>query len=434
MSELRWVGATDMAHAIRSAQVTARAVLEALIERVETLNPPLNAVVSTNWQLARAHADAADAQVASGATLGALHGVSMTVKDLLDVKDLECTYGSRQLAGRIADQDAEVVQRLRAAGAIIVGKTNTDTFGMDVQCVSEMYGRTNNPWNLDRTPGGSSGGPAAAIAAGIVPLELGTDASGSLRIPAHCCGVFSHKPTYGLVPNSVPTPPGPGGPPFALLTYGPMARSVADLDLTMSVLADDWPLGSNSPSRAPRIAWSVDFLTPSGRDVRRLFTSVVERAAASGMELVPLDGRAFQLAGQAMQLFGPLASIDPTSHESAELLRQRDSLAQQVDELFADVDAWLLPVMPVPAPPHVESGAPIDVDGEQRDYWPVFTANSAPFNVTGHPATTLPIGLSPDGLPVGIQVIGRRGSDHQLLRVAAQLEAMVRFNAHPRSG
>ncbi len=127
------------------------------------------------------------------------------------------------------------------------------------------------------------------------------------------------------------------------------------------------------------------------------------------MELVPLDGRAFELAGQAMQLFGPLASIDPTSHESAELLRQRDS-GPAGRPLFADVDAWLLPVMPVPAPPHVESGAPIDVDGEQRDYWPVFTANSAPFNVTGHPATTLPIGLSPDGLPIGIQLIGRRGS------------------------
>src|SRR5260370_27001271 len=212
------------------------------------MNPPLNAVVSTNWESARAQAEAADARVASGARLGPLHGVSMTVKDLLDVKGLECTYGSRQLAGRIADEDAEVVRRLRAAGAIIVGKTNTATFGMDVQCVSEMYGRTNNPWNLDRTPGGSSGGPAAAIAAGVVPLELGTDASGSLRIPAHCCGVVSHKPTYGLVPNTVPTAPGPGGPPFALLAYGPMARSVADLELAMAVLADDWRGESSSSS------------------------------------------------------------------------------------------------------------------------------------------------------------------------------------------
>jgi Asp-tRNA(Asn)/Glu-tRNA(Gln) amidotransferase A subunit family amidase len=331
MSDLRWVGVVDLAHAIRSRQITAKAVLEALIERVETLNPPLNAVVSTDWPVARAQADAADARVASGATLGALHGVSMTIKDLLDVKGLECTYGSRQLAGRIADQDAEVVRRVRAAGAIIVGKTNTATFGMDVQCVSEMYGRTNNPWSLERTPGGSSGGPAAALAAGIVPLELGTDASGSLRIPAHCCGVVAHKPTYGLVPNTVPTPPGPGGPPFALLAFGPMARSVADLELTMSVLADEWP--ARTPGSGVRIGWAADFLTPSGRDMRGLIESLAQRATAGGMELVPLDGRVFQLAGEAMQLFGRLASIDPTSHESADVLRQREAIAQQVDDL-----------------------------------------------------------------------------------------------------
>src|SRR5207244_10278230 len=132
------------------------------------------------------------AQLAQGRTVGPLHGASMTVKDLLDVKGLESTAGSRQLAGRIATDDAEAVRRLRAAGAIIVGKTNTATFGFDMQTISELYGRTNNPWNVERTSGGSSGGPGAALAAGMVPLELGTDASGSLRIPAHCCGVAAH--------------------------------------------------------------------------------------------------------------------------------------------------------------------------------------------------------------------------------------------------
>jgi amidase len=266
----------------------------------------------------------------------------------------------------------------------------------------------------------------------MVPLELATDASGSLRIPAHCCGVAAHKPTYGLVSNALPALPGPGGPPFALLAFGPMARSVADLDLTMGILADGWATSAAGTAGARvRIGWAADFLQPSGQEVRAIIESVAERAAASGMQLVPLDARAVELAAQAGPLFGPLGSIDPAAPESADLLRQREDLAEQFDQLLDGVDAWMLPVLPVPAPPHVETGAPIDVDGEQRDYWQVFTANSFAFNVTGHPATSLPVGLSDTGLPVGIQLVGRRMTDRRLRFVAAALEAVVRFDSHP---
>jgi amidase len=213
-----------------------------------------------------------------------------------------------------------------------------------------------------------------------------------------------------------------------------MARSVADLNLAMSILADGWTSAAASKAGpGMRIGWAADFLQPSGREVRAVVESVAERAAASGMELVPLDARAVELAARTGELFGPLASIDPAAPESAELLRQREYLAEQVDELLARVDAWLLPVLPVPAPPHVETSAPIDVDGEQRDYWQVFTANLFPFNVTGHPATSLPVGLARSGLPVGIQLVGRRRSDGRLLSVAAALEVVAQFDSHPNS-
>jgi amidase len=149
------------------------------------------------------------------------------------------------------------------------------------------------------------------------------------------------------------------------------------------------------------------------------------------MELVPLDSRAVELAARTGELFGPLASIDPTAAESADLLRQRESLAEQFDGLLEGFDAWILPVLPIPAPPHVEPSTPIDVDGEQRDYWQVFTANSFPFNVTGQPATALPVGLASSGLPVGVQLVGRRQTDRHLLAVAAALEAIVQFDRHP---
>jgi amidase len=190
--DLDWATATELAASIRSGAVRARDVLEAQIDRVERWNPRLNAIIASDWDRARSAADAADVATQQGAAIGALHGIVMSVKDTIDVEGMSSTAGSASLAGRVAARDAESVRRLRSAGAIIGARSNAPAFADDAQTDSDLYGRTNNPWDLSRTAGGSSGGAAAAVAAGLVPLELGSDMGGSLRIPAHFCGVAAH--------------------------------------------------------------------------------------------------------------------------------------------------------------------------------------------------------------------------------------------------
>jgi amidase len=249
--------ASDLLTALGRRTVSSRELLESYLSRIERYNPDLNAVVTLDAEKARAAADAADAATMRGETAGALHGLPVTIKDSLATAGLRTTSGAAELADYIPDQDAVAVARLRAAGAIIMGKTNLPTFAGDAQSYNDLFGTTNNPWDLARTPGGSSGGSAAVIAAGLSALELGSDIGGSLRIPAHYCGVYTLKPTYGIVPLTGHIPPLPGTlSETDVCVVGPLARSAADLDRCLALIA--------GPSDGQAMAWRLRLPAPRG--------------------------------------------------------------------------------------------------------------------------------------------------------------------------
>ena len=437
--ELEWATATELTRSIRDGAVRARDVLEAQIERFERWNPSINAIVAYDWDLARSAADAADLATRRGAAVGPLHGLVMSVKDTIDVAGMSSTAGSASLAGRVAERDAEAVRRLRAAGAIIGARSNAPAFADDAQTNSDLYGRTNNPWDLSRTPGGSSGGATAAVAAGLVPLELGSDTGGSLRIPANFCGVAAHKPTAGLVPGEGHVPPPPGRPSFPDVStaIGPIARSVADLRLAMEILVGAVPIRGATGRR--RLAWSPDTVTASGTEMRHAIEDVAAGAARAGFEVQELAPDAFDLAGAGM-VHARLVDVvettwfgggTPDYATVVELMAAQQAYAERLDSLLADVDAWMLPITPVGAPQHRPKLTPIEVDGEPRDYWEVLIGSCRPFNLTGNPATAIPVALGSDGLPLGVQLVGRRWDDFALLGTAAELESIVDFRHHP---
>lgn len=281
---IHWMSATTIAQAIASDELRSVDVLEHLVERVRRLDGPVNAVV--HWDLDRARADAAAADRAAaqarreGAALGPLHGVPMTVKDSFQTAGCVTTSGSPDLAHFVPDVDAWPVARLREAGAVVFAKTNLPLFADDIQTFNDVYGTTNNPHALDRTPGGSSGGSAAAVAMGFTPIELGSDIGGSIRVPAHYSGVMGHKPSYGIVPGHGQIPGMPGTLSQAdLAVVGPLARTVDDLEAALDVLAgpDRWDVPAWKlelpPPRAVELAdlriaaWLDDPRCPDRRDV-----------------------------------------------------------------------------------------------------------------------------------------------------------------------
>ena len=238
MGELRYRSASECLALLRSRKVSSLELVDACIARIETLNPDLNAVVAKDYDRARESARAADAARSKGEDLGALHGLPMTIKDALETAGLVTTSGAPELRDHVPGEDAVAVRRALDAGAIVLGKTNLPLYAGDWQTFNAVYGRTNNPWDVTRTVGGSSGGAAASIAAGFVPLEIGSDIGGSIRTPANYCGVYGHKPSHGIVParGHIPGPPGTKSEPD-LAVVGPLARTAGDLRLALDVIA-----------------------------------------------------------------------------------------------------------------------------------------------------------------------------------------------------
>jgi amidase len=466
----------QLGHALRDREISSRELLDLLLARVERLNPALNAIVAFDIERARAEAEAADRQTARGVAGGPLHGLPMTVKDVWETEGLVTTSGAPELAQYVPRADALAVDRLRRAGAIIFGKTNTPLYASDMQTYNDVYGRTGNPWDLTRTPGGSSGGAAAALAAGLTPLELGSDIGGSIRNPAHFTGVYGLKPSWGVVPVRGHIP----GPPGSLVTAevgvaGPLARSVADLRTALSVLAGPlpedavaWRLdldpgpdpGAVSGLRIASVLAEGTDVVPLARDVRGSLESYAARLTDAGarVEAVPLpvplaDGfRVWRDIVQpiigaglpepefaALAAQGDVAGADSrggdSSTRAALTSRYRDWIAavdrrqmqrQAWARLFADYDAVLAPVMPTTAFPH--DTAPfgdrvLDVDGTKVPYF-FGIAWCAAVGAVLLPVVTLPTGKpEPAGLPVGVQVIGPFLSDLRLLRIAELLDA-----------
>jgi amidase len=473
---------THLVDALQARRVSAVELLKQSIARIEKHDGAINAVVVRDFERAQTVAARADAQLAHGDRRPLL-GVPMTVKEAINVAGLPTTWGIPGTQAIEVRESAVAVQRLDRAGAVIIGKTNVATQLGDWQTFNAVYGTTNNPWDTTRTPGGSSGGGAAALAAGFVSLELGSDLNGSLRIPAHCCGVFAHKPTFGLVPTRGFAPPGVPvlsvneDVDFAVL--GPMARSAADLARALDVIAgpDDADAIAYTLSLPPaRHAKLRDFrvlvldehpLVALSGDVRAVLQHVatdLERAGcrvARGSDRLPdLETTARAFVHLLMAFFGAdmpdadyegvkaaVAHLPPTDPATAELRglvsshrdwismnRARIGIADQWRRLFREWDVVLCPVLPTPAFAHDHSPIDrrtIDVDGARVPYklQPIWMSVAS---FAGLPATAMPAGRDRAGLPIGIQAIGPYLEDRTTIAFAQLFEREFgRFVAPP---
>ena len=464
MKSLLHKPAWELAELIRNKTLSPVELMKITLERIEAVNPIINAFVALRADQAMAEAKRMEAQIAGGNAPGPLAGIPVGVKDLEDVEGMVTSFGSIPYKENVAEQDSVQVARLRRAGAIIVGKTNTPEFGFTGFTKNRLYGVTRNPWNRERTPGGSSGGSAAAVAAGMVPLATGSDAGGSIRIPACYSGCFGIKPTFGRIPM------GPTDPLHMTRTWtlGPLTRTVADAALYMDCTAGDHPADPESLSQ-PRFSYleslktepavlKIGFSPDLGyARVQKDVMALVKKAAATFEEMGhqvdiwngPLpdvslawsDLMNWELCGQ---LYEDLENIRPelgrtlaqsldnakdlSFHDQLSIQKIRTGLNKALWKFFNDFDLLLTPTMPTeafaakgPPPSHID-GEPIPLLGA--------VAFTYPFNLSGHPAATVRAGLTESGLPAGLQIIGPRHSDALVLQAAYQYEQASPWNEH----
>ncbi len=446
---------TQLAAAIRAGHVSATEVLEAHLAQIDKHNPALNAIVTMDAERAHERAREADKALTRGQVWGPLHGVPFTLKDAHSTAGMRTTTGFPPLADYVPQEDSTVTARLKAAGGILIGKTNVAVMLADFQSNNPIFGRTNNPWNIERTPGGSSGGAAAALTSGMTPFEIGTDLSGSIRIPAHFCGLFGLKTTEnrvslaGLIPG-LPTPRSVR----IMSCIGPMARTVEDLALLYPIIAgpdgrdtevqpvpvDDVP---ELKLKKLRIAFAPTFPGfPVAADIRDAVEELAKQlnplsAAVEEATLPELDFNQELLS--AGELIGmAIGAFQPEEHERRttlaqylEALHRRDQSIIAWEQFFDEWDVLLCPPSMVTAFPHCETGSPLQVDGQKVEYWMV-SAHCTLFNYTGHPAVVLPYKLDGDGLPIGVQMVGKRWDESRLLAIAKAIsEVTGKFQRPP---
>jgi Asp-tRNA(Asn)/Glu-tRNA(Gln) amidotransferase A subunit family amidase len=455
--ELCWLPATTLARMIKRRKVSPVEVVNAALARIDAINPILNAYVTVTAEQARRDARAAERALGKrGARLGPLHGVPFSVKDLVITRGVRTTFGTPLYRDNVPTEDAPIVARLKAAGGIMLGKTNTPTMGWIGATHNLLFGITRNPWNLDRTPGGSSGGASAAAAAGLGPLHVGTDGGGSIRIPASCAGIFGFKASYGRVPIH------PASGAWSLSHVGPMTRTVADAALMLNACAGpdecdqyslpaergDYVKALSGSLKGWRLAWSDDlgFADCVDPDV----AAVCARAARAFRELgcrveevtprwpSPFEAWSEIFCGGIATRLAPYldrrSEIDPGLVRIIEgTLRNPptkyvqawfDRLAwwQHPRAFFEKYDLLLTPTIACP-PFKVGLDNPTEIAGRSvTPYaWLPFTY---PFNLTGQPAASVPCGFTSDGLPVGLQIVGRRFADRAVLQAAAAFERL----------
>jgi Asp-tRNA(Asn)/Glu-tRNA(Gln) amidotransferase A subunit family amidase len=460
----RWTAAA-IAQDVRGGRRSVAEVVDEALDRIAGANGALNAFCEVRPRAARAAAAALDARIAAGENPGSLAGVPVAVKDVIWEAGVEATDGSRSLLGFVPEESATIVRRLTDAGAIVVGRTNVPEFCYRGICANDLYGVTSNPWDLGRTPGGSSGGSAAAVAAGLVPLAIGTDGGGSIRIPSSFCGVAGFKPTYGVVPRE------PQWPGWLTLTHeGPIAFTVEDCALMQSVIAGpdlrdpmslpplprDPDARGRGDLRGLRVAYSEDLgYVPVDDGVRRAFSAAIERFAWLGAELVaahpepfspnPVDIWNTLTTTDNLASEGPLLEtgrvgadarglIEPGADVSGlEYVRARNAqweYARAWGRFMTEYDLLLTPAMECVAFEHGRTG-PATIAGEPiGDFYDDFCHFSYPFNLTGQPAISVPMGTAEHGLPVGLQIVGRRFEDDLVLAAGAAWE---RLGAWPRA-
>lgn len=474
MSEWAFRSTAELARALCERKVGAVELLDHYLARAERHNPRINAIVAWDVERARERARSADAALARGESWGALHGVPMTIKDSIEVAGMPTTSGAPALRDHRPAEHAPAAQRAVDAGAIVFGKTNLPIYAGDFQSYNDVYGQTNNPWDVTRVPGGSSGGAAAALAAGLTGFEIGSDIGGSIRNPSHYCGVYGLKPSHGLVPTRGHIP----GPPGTLATadisvIGPMGRGVADLALGLDVLAGPdrleargWRLALPPPRherlRDFRVAvWLDHPLCPVDGEVLACLQAAVEAVARAGAQVDektrPADG-AESFSVYLRLLFGVLASGFPPAalatfdaalpglapdnvsfqtdtvrgvsqrhRDWTAVDEHRQRLRWRWDAFFRDFDVLLAPVVPTVAFPHDHSeqtARTVTVNGApfpymQQLFWAGLT------NVVYLPAVAAPVGLAQSGLPVGIQIAAPYLEDRTAIRFAELLAGVI---------
>jgi amidase len=436
--------ASAMVADLARGATTAARLCEEAIERIERLDGPINAVAIRDFDRARGAAAEADAALGRGERRPLL-GLPMTVKESFDIAGLRSSWGVPMMNGWVAQRDATAVARLKAAGAVILGKTNVAMWLADWQSDNPVYGRVNNPLDLARTPGGSSGGSAAALAAGMVPLELGSDIGGSIRVPAAFCGVYGHKPSYGLVPGRGHSPGGADGASPVLGVFGPLARSAADLDLALGVIAgpdDGDEVGYRLALPAPRHERLADYrvlvldrhpLAETDPEIRSAVGSLASRLEAAGVSVARESALLPDLAAQqavfatllntAISRGNPSAPPAPSAHAWMDALDAQLRFKRRWAALFREFDVVLAPTFGVVAFPH--DARPFGerthrIDGADTPYgaqiaWPGVAL------LPGLPATATPLGFNRDGLPMSVQVIGPYLEDRMTIAFSGML-------------
>ena len=470
---------------LRERRITAVELLERYRARVERLNPALNAIIATDFDAALERARQADAAIARGESWGPLHGLPITLKDTFEFAGLATVAGAPALKEHRPARSAPAVQRLLDAGAIVFGKTNVPMYAGDVQTHNAVFGMTRSPWDPERTPGGSSGGAAAAVAAGLTALELGSDVAGSIRTPAHFCGIYGHKPSSGLVPmrGHIPGPPGTVSD-ADLAAAGPLARSAEDLVLALRVLAgplapaaSGWRVELPAPRRTRladfRVAlWLDDPYCAVDAGIKPALEGAAEQLRRAGAQvstqrppfsLEELHQLYFQLLGAIFSagipaklyrrawLAGTLAfwlgrdkpdtlggfmrAMTRSHRDWLVAHEKRERLRLAFEAFFETCDVLLMPVVRIAAPPHNNRGSPysrqITVNGRSEPYVTQFTW-IGPATLLGLPATSAPVGLTPGGLPVGVQIVGAHLQDLTTIDFARQLTELTGgFRAPP---
>ena len=453
-ADVCFLSAAELAQAIAAKRLSPIEVIEAFSRRIELVNPKLNAYCHLRLDEAREEARAAEAAVARGDTLGSLHGVPISVKDMEDVAGTPNTLGSRAMAANVSAADAPMVERLRHAGAIILGKTNTAEFGHKGVAENPLFGISRNPWDLARTPGGSSGGAAAAVAAGLGPIAVGNDGAGSIRIPASLCGVYGLKPSFGRIPQTIL--------PNRFLTFpctGPITRTVRDSALALGLSAgsddrdpmsiaaypDDYEAALGGGVRGARIGVSPDLgLGAADPEVAKAFDSAIEVFRDLGAEVraVEIDASPYQDAEWVLwrALYAGVADLIDLDRWRGELtpelveiidagqsLSARDYLRSQVQwsgfyetmrAYFVSHEFLVTPTLRCPA----FAVGRLGPDGSDAANPILGWFLTYPFNVTGHPAASVPCGFAAGGLPIGLQIVGRRHADADVLRASAAFE------------
>lgn len=462
--DICFLSAYEMRQKINSQELSSLEITETLIERIEAINPKVNAYCTTSFDLAREMARKADQAVKNGEKLGLLNGIPTSIKDLMMVKGVRTTYGSLLHENFIPEDDEIAVKRLKEAGCVILGKTNTPEFGHVALTNNKIFGETFNPWNLETNSGGSSGGAAASVASGMGPLALGSDGGGSIRVPSCCCGVYGLKPTFGRIPRY----PHETIQFWTMDHYGPIVRNVRDAALMLNVMKGHHPGDKNSlpddsidyvkileeKPKQLKIGYSLKLGYGKGVDEE------IEKAVLDGVhKFEQFDwkvedsqlklrnpGKAFKTlvsVGYAYDLkkanderpddlSTDLKSIirlglDNSGMNIGKATAQRKSLCEEMYDYFKTYDILVTPTTPIPAfkPDWLESGTGFPSLGKKALStmdWMTFTS---PFNMTGLPAATIPCGWTSSGLPIGLQIVGRQYDEKTVLQVSKAFEEVA---------